>query len=446
MSQPIQITVGGPEALDPTAGTTDYLNPLLLGKEFYVSRSGYGILPYSTYQILSNGGFRLLGGLVFEEDEVLFVTITSNNAEGATDSSYTNGFNYSRVIGAMLYRIGFRNPTLAGYNIVDSLNQTTKSGRYYDDFHALVRIKNIKDTQEDPAISGNDFNALLESLKRSSIMRCLNGVLNVQEQFERVLLYDREDNQQTELVPNTGLFAGFEIETPKDDTIAVQIESVSLLFDGDATFNLYLFKDGKKSPLLVREVSVIADEATVVNLSDVILNYIGQTTKGSTFYFGYFQDDLGSVRAIREYSDDWGKQLCFSASSISSKKITGQTDFERTNISESSYLYGLNLEISTFRDHTNAVIKKAHLFDELQGLQMAYTVLENIMYSTSSNGTERILKDQILKAGLQLEMQGAIAAPDSPQVEGLTKRIKREMERVRKEFYPKPKAQTVSLC
>jgi capsule polysaccharide export protein KpsE/RkpR len=72
--------------------------------------------------------------------------------------------------------------------------------------------------------------------------------------------------------------------------------------------------------------------------------------------------------------------------------------------------------------------------------------LESVLYSTNSNAIERILKDQLTKAGLQLEMQGAIAAPDSPQVEGLSKRIKREMERVQKEFYPKVKSQSVSLC
>jgi hypothetical protein len=444
MSKPIQITVGGSGIYDPAADATECIIPELVGKEFYISRSGYGIIPFETYESLANGGFRLLDGLKFGDQEIWFVTIT-NSVEVQAESSYTNGFDYNRVMTAMLTRIGFRNPTLQGYNIVNSTNQQSASGRYYDDFHALVRIKNIKDTQEDPSISTVDFNAYLESVKRSSIMRCLNGVLNTREQFGRTLLYDREDNQPREVIPNTGLFVGFEIETPNDDTIAVQIESVSLLFDGDKEFNLYLFKDGKKSPIMTIPVTVEAEEATVVNLDNVILNYIGQATKGSTFYLGYFQDDLGDVQAIREFTDEWEEQYCFSASSISSPKKTG-LDFERTNISESYNLWGLNLEISTFRDHTNAVIKKAHLFDELQGLQTAYIVLENILYSTASNDTQRVLQDQILKAGLQMDLNGAIPAPDSPQTEGLSKRIKREMDRVRNEFYPKPKATTVSVC
>lgn len=444
MSKPIQIIVGGAGDNDPAVGDTDYLNSELEGREFYVTSSGYGILPYAAYTPLSQGGFRLLDR-TFVLDEVLFVTITGV-IESSSTSSYTNGFNYSRVMNAMLPRIGFRQPTETEYAIVNSGNLVSNSGRFYNDFHALVNVKNIKEIQSDSGISDANFNVLLENMKRSAIMRCLNGVLNVREEIERTLIYERSYNQQVNTVTNGNKFVGFEICTPQSDSFSVQIESATLLFDGDVTFNLYLFKEGKKSPLLTMEVSVIAEEQTVVNLSDVILNYIGQNTKGARFYFGYFQNDLGSVKAIDEEYSCWNKQICFGATGISSTKITGETDFDRQNISRSRDNFGINLEISTFRDHTNAVVKKAHLFDELQGLQLTYSFLESVLYSTSSNAIERILKDSITKAGLQLEMQGAIPAPDSPQVEGLSKRIKREMERVRKEFYPKPKDQTVSLC
>lgn len=445
MSKPIQITVGGAGEYDPAVGTTDYVNPSLAGKEFYISKAGYGIVTYSSYQVLATGGFRLLGGPTFLSSEVYFVTITAENSEAATNSSYTNGFNYNRVMNAMLQRIGFKQPTEAAYAIVNSSNLTANSGRYYDDFHALVSAKNIREVQPDANISDVNFNAHLESLKRAAIMRSLNGVLNVTEQISRTLLYEREENQQTEYVTNDNKFVGFEIKTPPDDSFAVQIESATLLFDSNVTFNLYLFKDGKKSPLIVREVTAIAYEQTVVNFSDIILGHIGQATKGTRFYFGYFQADLGSARAIDEEYESWHTQRCFSAIGMYSNQTTGY-DFDRSNVYRTYDNFGINLEISTFRDHTNAVVKKAHLFDELQGLQMAYSVLESIIYSTNRNQTQSILTDQITKAGLQLELQGAIAAPDSPQVEGLSKRIKRELERVRKEFYPKAKAQSVSLC
>lgn len=443
MSKPIQIVVGGAGEFDPAIGATQYLNSELQGKEFYVERFGDGPLPYSLYTPLSNGGFSYPGG--FEADAVYFVTVTGV-IEATTNNSYTNGFNYSRVMNAMLNRIGFKQPTISEYAIVNSGNLTSNSGRYYDDFHALVRVKNIKEIQEDPGISDANFNAHLESLKRACIMRSLNGTFNVPEEIERVLLYDRFNNSNDQLIPNSDLFVGYEITTPVSDEFAVQVHSATLMFDGDVTFNMYLFKAGKKTPVLVREVSAIANEATVVNFSDVILNYISQNTKGSSFYFGYFQTDLGSVKAIREQYSSWNKQLCFGARSINTAKVVGETNFDRINIHYSLDPYGFNLEISTFRDHTNAIVKQAHLFDELQGLCMAKMVLESTIYSTNSNETERILKDQIVKAGLQMDLNGAIAAPDSPQIAGLKQQIDREVKRVKEAFYPKPKAKSVNLC
>lgn len=442
MSKPIQIIVGGGGANDPAIGATSYVNSELQGKEFYVEKAGSGPLPYADYTPLSNGGFSYPTG--FEEDAIYFVTITGV-IEATTGNSYTNGFNYSRVMNAMLLRIGFKQPTESEFAIVNAGNLVSNSGRYYNDFHALVSASNIREIQSDANISDANFNALLESLKRAAIMRSLNGVLNVSEQIERTLLYERDYNQVQETVTNENKFVGFEIRTPQSDEFAVQIESATLLFDSNVTFNLYLFKEGKKSPLLIREVSAIAEEQTVVNFSDIILNYIGQNTKGARFYFGYFQSDLGGAKAIDEEHRNWNKQKCFGAIGMYSNQTVGY-NFDRQNIYRSYDNFGINLEISTFRDHTNAIVKKAHLFDELQGLQFAYSFLESVLYSTNSNAIERILKDQLTKAGLQLEMQGAIAAPDSPQVEGLSKRIKREMERVQKEFYPKVKSQSVSLC
>lgn len=444
MSKPIQITVGGTGQYDPAAGSAEYINSSLAGSEYYISRSGAGIMPYSTYQPYATGGFALLGGLTFEDGDIWFVTITASNSEAATNSSYTNGFNFSRVINAFLPRLGFRQPTIAAYAILDNANKQSISGRYYDDFHALVRVKNIKDLHEDAAISNDDFNAYLASLKKSVIMRALNGVLNITEQIERVLLYDAEDGIM-QMIENSHQFVGYEICLPSSDEFSVQIESAVLLFDQDITFNLYLFKDGKKAPVASRSVTAIANEETVVNFTDMILNYIGETTKGGTFYFGYFQDDLGSAKAISQQVDEWNDTYCFSAESITSNKITGELNFERQHIAETSQAYGLNLEISSFRDHTNAVVKKAHLFDELIGLQMAWVVLETILYSTASNATERVLKDQMLKAGLQLEMNGAVPAPDSPHITSLRTRIDRELKRVRQEFYSTKKSVTYNV-
>ncbi len=442
MSKPIEIVVGGGGINDPAIGASQYLNSALKGKEFYVTSAGYGPLKYSDYTPLSNGGFQL-NNYLFGEDETYFVHLTSV-LESIVPGSYTNGFNYARVMNAMLGRIGFRQPTISDYAIVEAGNIASASGRYFDDFHALVRIKNLKDTMEDAGISNTNFNAYLESLKRSVIMRCLNGTLNVPEQIERTLMYNRSGYNDVEIY-NTGLFVGYEINTPKDDSIAVQIESATLLFDRDALIPLYLFKDGKKTHIWTQDVEVEGNEATVVNFSDLVLNYISQSTKGSRFYLGYFQNEIGGARAIREQYDCWNPQRCFWAKPVTAAQIGEDTNFDRNNRSWGYDTNGINLEITTFRDHTNAIVRKAHLFDDLVGLQMAYTIMEQVIYCLRSNPSERVLKDQIDKLGAQLDLNGGVPVNDGPKITGLKQRIDREMQRVRAGFYPKPKAQTVNL-
>jgi len=61
---------------------------------------------------------------------------------------FTNGYNPDVVLPVLLKRIGWKQPTIAEYAVVDTNNQIYKSGRYYNDgsFHPLVTIQNIKNT------------------------------------------------------------------------------------------------------------------------------------------------------------------------------------------------------------------------------------------------------------------------------------------------------------
>ena len=80
------------------------------------------------------------------------------------------------------------------------------------------------------------------------------------------------------------------------------------------------------------------------------------------------------------------------------------------------------------------------MFDELIGLQMAYTIIEKILYSTESSVKERILKGQLYEAGLQLDLNGSAAISDGPKTEGIKQRITKEALRIKEAFYPKQKS------
>jgi hypothetical protein len=442
--QPIPIIVGAGGS-NPEAGTSVWNFPSLAGMQFYVEKIGYGTYDPELYSSLSTGGFQLIGSQ-FQPDEKFWVHPTGLGY-GTASGSYSNGFDFNRVIQALFGRVGWKQPVQSGSPVINATNLISKSGRYFNDgsFHSLVTIENIKRTIEEAGASDANLNTHLESFQRAAIMRCLNSVFREPEYIEQVLLFDRL-GQNDQPITNTGKFCGYEITLAPAQEYGVQIESATLLFDSDVTFNLYLFKDGKKSPLSVIEVSAVAYEATVVNFSDMVLNYIGSNTKGGRFYFGYFQDALGPAKAIQEQSCQFNTTRLFCATPVESKKNEGEYDFDRNQRSYTMQPHGLNLEMSSFRDHTNAIVRKAHLFDEVIGLTVAYMTLEQIIYAVRSNGTERVLKDQLQQIGINLDLNGAAPISDSPRIKGLNSRIEEELKRMRQSFFPKPKSQTVSLC
>lgn len=428
MSKPIQIKVGTTSGL--TAGASVYNNSAWAGWDGYIERVGSGPLDYADYAILPAGGFRLLNGNVFANTETFAFHVTSSGYASTVSgpSVYTNGFDFNRVMSAMVGRLAFRGQ-----------EPSSKSGRYFQDFHAIVQVDNISKTM--PA--GSVLSEHLFSLQQAAILRVLNAVFREKEYYENVLLYEREDGQ-TRLVPNTGLFAGYEINIAGDGKRAVQIDSVVLNFDSDIDIQLYLFKDGKKTAIWQQRVLGVAGEATVVPLNDLVLTALASNTKGGRFYFGYFQDDLGSARAIEEQVDSWASTKMFKATPMYSK-ATGN-DFDRVQYSEPGYSYGLNLEMSSFRDHTAAIVSKANLFDEAVGLQMAFMVIEQALYAVRSSTSERILKETIDVVGLQMDLNGYAPVSNLSKVEGIAQRIKKEIDRLTPSFFPKPKATTVNLC
>src|SRR5579862_8539463 len=113
MDKPIQITVGA-GGYNPVAGATEYNNPDLRGLDGYVVKSGYAIFDYNNWEPISSGGFRLLNGNEFSDNEIWFFVPTGIEYNTSGDN-YTNGFKYSQVISKLFPRIGWRRPTKDGY-------------------------------------------------------------------------------------------------------------------------------------------------------------------------------------------------------------------------------------------------------------------------------------------------------------------------------------------
>jgi hypothetical protein len=343
--------------------------------------------------------------------------------------SYTNGFNKTQVLSALVGRLGWSDTSL------NATNQTSRSGRYFDDgsFHSLVTVPNIKAT----APAQSDWNAYFTARQNAAVLKCLNGVFPSAEYYENAVTLYTRITEQTEAISNSGsLFCGYEIRVAPATDVAVQLNSVTLLMDGAHTFNLYLFQSGKVAPIKTIEVSTNANEYTEVSLTDVFLKYPG------TYWIGYFQSDLGIVKALSE-SVSFAPTYNFGARPFQARE-NGE-DFQRTQVSYTGRPYGINLNVSSFKDYTQAITSQPHLFDEVIGKTFEFMALEAMLTSTEVSPTERNIKDSLDLGALNLYLYGQVAMQDVPRSKGLKVKLDELYAEVRKQFFKQPKAQNITL-
>lgn len=315
--------------------------------------------------------------------------------------------------------------------------ESSRSGRHYEGFHATATKANLRAVM--PEATDNQFALDLQELERDQILRVLNGVFNDPELIDDIILFDRDEDGDQEIT-NTGKFVGVRFKLPADSKYAVRITSASLLFNEDVTFNLYLFSGSIKQPLMVKEVSAEAGSQGSVDL-DIVLNFLGQNNKGGWYYLGYFQNDLGAAKAIDENYCRTNRAAIFGWEFFE----TTHTGFEfDKNTAGGSSTYGLNLEVSSFFDHTRTITQNAHVFDEIMGLQMAAYCIEMAIHTTRSNKDQRITAEANGKLYNDLNMAGP--TQEMPFTTGLKVQIDRELTKLKKRFFPKQKAQSITVC
>lgn len=346
---------------------------------------------------------------------------------------YTNGFDIDVVLPALQQRLGWLQPTPTGSTVINSTNLLSKSGRYFNDgsFHALCTVDNIKQTQEDSALNDAGLNAFLTQYQNSAILRSLNEVFREPELIEQSLMYTRFGLNDYPL-PNQNQWVGWCIEVANDFSLSTQITSGTFYFDKDCTVRMYLFQDGVREPLQTINVDVTAYQRTEADFDSLVLNY----KTGMRYFFLYNQAELATqgAHAIREQVETAAHTYCFEAYNYQAYPTTDGSYFDHNNRQYPALPAGVNLEIISFRDHTQKILRKANLFDEVQGLQMAAMVVELINNSTRSNLIERQTEQQSNQ--MYMDLNQAFATKEVPVNPGLKSRIGQEFKRLRSTFFP----------
>lgn len=363
----------------------------------------------------------------------------STVAIASTD--YSNGYNVTAVMAALMNRRRWRQPTrtdfpftLAGTNIwpANSVNPV------FESIHKIVSPYNIWVVQEDKDIT--DFNAYLTNLRADVVLKCLSSVFNKKEMLEKQLMFERFGRQDYPEI-NNGKFVCVRITPARLFDVSIQIDNVALKFDSDVTFNMYLFHDAQPLvPVKTISVSAVANEQTVVSLGHV-LSYAGSGNKSGVYYLGYFQDDLGSAQAINEIVQKFNPVFNFGCVPIELNKV-GATAIDVNQVSYTIKTHGFNIQISAFRDYTQLIVDNAYLFDNLIGLQMAADVIEMIQNNTRSNKDQRIAGE--MTKMLYTDLNHAGPTEESPFSAGLKSKITSEVYRIKHEFFPKKKVTSIT--
>lgn len=341
-------------------------------------------------------------------------------------------------------RVGWRQPTQTGYNILTGDNLTTGSGLYFQDFHPMVTIENIKSHQPDNAISDANFNILLNNYQKSAILKIINAVISDKKDLINDKPLFAYPNIKTNSIDNNSKFVGYEINLADCNDIAIRIKSILLEFDSEKTFTIYLFQADRKSSIQSQEITTLENDVKIVELNwDLYAK--SSTYSSSRFYIGYFQNDLGNTKALNREWDLANVKTAYNYFNVESMNVepNGISLFDIEDIEYDSNTWGLNFEIATHHDYTYHISQNKMLFDRAIGLQITIDML-NMMYSSArSNRIQKLSKEEITQ--IYFDLNGFEGNENIPKSVGLYGRLRNEINKIKKSgFVDKKRIRTVT--
>lgn len=310
------------------------------------------------------------------------------------------------------------------------------SGRYFEQFHPYCNLANLGPAiQQDLTVGGlgvTPSTSFLVDLEEGMITSLVAAVFNQPQMLQDTMIYDRklrQDNAWT----NTGKFCGYRIYIASGEYVAA-IRKASFIFNGAATFNLYLYQDMNPVPLYTQQVTTIAGQEVYVDLTDWIVKYNnGSSAQGGVYYIGYYQNDLGAVQALDQFVSQWNQTYAFGYTAFETPQ-TGAGTFNRIAIPYSFVTYGMNLVVETYKEFTHRIIKNASMFDEAMGLAMAVIAIGYQAMNVRTNVTTRLTEDTAAKLYGEINNSGD-SKDINPYVAGLKMQLRRELKKLSDNFF-----------
>ncbi len=324
--------------------------------------------------------------------------------------------------------VGWRQPTRTGSPVVTAANIASGSGLYYQDGSALCTVDNIKAAVDDEAISDVNLNIVLADMSKSALNKVCSDVFNSDDHIDGGLLLKHE-NKFSEVLTNDTDFVGFEIDLSKRNDLSVIINNLLLEFDAIDSVKVLLFNS---------QINALASSSAITTVANSQKNtsvrwVLNDLAYGGKFYIGYLRGSL-TGRAVKRNYQLASLQTSFNGVNIRPVKVTGwntETMFNPEDVTYESDTWGMNFNISIYRDFTEIVKANVNRFAEALQLQVCAQAIDMISNSTRSNRSERMSK-----ANAVMELNGNRFNPNYPEHTGVRSRLAREVKRLRDTYTP----------
>jgi hypothetical protein len=342
-----------------------------------------------------------------------------------------------QLVGLIGWRQGKCTVTIRNNNLAST------SGRKFEEFSSLINTNSVyyawpdfNSASRDGDIE-NDFNAFLENLVIASINQVFNYVFKQNEDLLEsgfVYPYEFDFNHTLE---NGGDFVGFEVDVTHDKMFSTIVNKVHATFDADGTVSLLCFNSSKKLPIYSKDIPVLQDTTVEVDL-DWALDH-GLTGK---YYIGYLTDGLIPKAYDRRF-ELGNLPQCFKFSYWLPIKFAGHNTETMPDVNNDlrvSNTFGLNFDISAFKDYTQILLTNKSKFIDAIGMQVACNVLDLYINNTRSNRDERINSTEA-----RLALEGNTNPQLGLLTQGLRTRLQEEIQSLKNLFIRKPMIERSTL-
>ena len=299
----------------------------------------------------------------------------------------------------------------------------TESGEYYQDFHPALRLDYITALLP-PSRTLSEY---LDTVETESINVALNRIVATKQIGNYGKDLATSDvifnvGRKVANITNESRFAGVMFEVKDSTGIRATINRIGLYLTAAVTnLDIYLFHSAQENSIATFQFTTASANSFSWQEISRALDYDDGTITGGTWYVGYYQDDLATQtsQAVQYNAMNWLHGYCNSCGQknydVQYKSISSRLQMSGFYVPAASLPaigvmfdpavviktnnnnWGFNFNITIGCNLTQFWKENRRTFKDVIGLQVAFSVLKMMKFSSQINNIEEGVKIMIIR-------------------------------------------------